>query len=73
MRSNTLDVFVKHPLEFDEDHRLLLVVVGGQQRPTQPSDCVLGSTHGALTASRDTVARQQSSEAIEALSLRSIM
>jgi hypothetical protein len=58
VRSNALDVFMEHPLEFEEDHCLLLVIVGGQQGPTQPSDCVLGSTHGALTASGDTVAHQ---------------
>jgi hypothetical protein len=48
VRSNALDVFVQHSLEFDEDHRLLIIVVSGQQSPTQPSDCVLGSTHRRL-------------------------
>jgi hypothetical protein len=48
VRSNALDVFVQHSLKFDEDHRLLIVVVSSQQSPTQPSDCVLGSTHGRL-------------------------
>lgn len=48
MRSNALDVFVQHSLEFDEDHRQLILVVSGPQSPTQPSDCVLGSTHRRL-------------------------
>ena len=52
MRSNALDVFVQHRLEFDEDHRLLFVVVCGQQSPTQPADCVLGSTHGRCCIKR---------------------
>jgi hypothetical protein len=48
VRSNALDVFVQHSLEFDEDHRLLIIVVSGHESPTQPSDCVLGSTHRRL-------------------------